>query len=90
MGTLREGSIAKSRGERVRVYPSEELRKRVLQECDFAAPWDSSALPKDYFPVIAKENSAFVKKGETIIGHGGAAMEEVIVPWIKIERNRYE
>jgi len=90
MGTLREGSIAKSRGERVRVYPSEELRKRVLQECDFAAPWDSSALPKDYFPVIAKENSAFVKKGETIIGHGGAAMEEVIVPWIKIERNRCE
>ena len=87
-GRPKEGAIAESRGERVRVYPTPELRSQISSSFTFALEWQPSGLPDDYFPLVATGNDAFVNEGDSIVGHGGVAIEEVIVPLIKVERRR--
>lgn len=87
-GRPAEGVIAETRGERVRVYPTAELRARVAKSFPFAHEWPPVGLPADYFPLVAGGHDAFVKPTETIVGHGGAAIEEVIVPLVKFEKRK--
>ncbi len=35
---------------------------------------------------MADGRSAFMAPGEAVVGHGGIAIEEVIVPLVKVER----
>lgn len=42
-------------------------------------------MPKEYNYLICNQNESFGTKGEEIISHGGITIEEVIVPFIKIE-----
>lgn len=85
-GRPSEGVIAETRGERVRVYPTPELRAQVAEGFPFAREWKPIGLPADYFPLVAGGHDAFVNPGDAIVGHGGAAIEEVIVPLVKFER----
>lgn len=85
-GRPSEGVIAETRGERVRVYPTPELRSRVAGSFPFAHEWQPVGLPADYFPLVAGGRDAFVNPGGVIVGHGGVAIEEVIVPLVKFER----
>lgn len=85
-GRPSEGAIAESKGERVRVYPTAELRSKIQSEFDFSLEWNSSGLPSDYYPLVTQNNDAFIKEGDTVVGHGGIAIEEVIVPLINISR----
>jgi hypothetical protein len=85
-GRPKEGAIAESRGERVRVYPTHELRSQISSSYTFAREWQPSGLPENYFPLVATGNDAFINEGDSIVGHGGVAIEEVIVPLIKVER----
>ncbi|MCZ4130305.1 BREX-3 system phosphatase PglZ [Stutzerimonas balearica] len=85
-GRPSEGVIAETRGERVRVYPTPELRSQVACAFPFAHEWQPVGLPADYFPLVAGGRDAFVNPGDAIVGHGGVAIEEVIVPLVKFER----
>lgn len=85
-GRPTEGAIAESRGERVRIYPTPELRSQISSKFTFAHEWQPTGLPDNYFPLVATGNDAFVSEGESIVGHGGIAIEEIIVPLIKIEK----
>ncbi len=85
-GRLSEGAIADSRGERVRIYPTRELRSQISLGITFAREWQPLGLPENYFPLVATGNDAFTLKGGSIVGHGGIAIEEVIVPLIKVEK----
>ena len=85
-GRPSEGVIAETRGERVRVYPTPELRSQVAGSLPLAHEWEPVGLPAGYFPLVASGRDAFVNKGEVIVGHGGIAIEEVIVPLVKFER----
>ena len=85
-GRPSEGVIAETRGERVRVYPTPELRSQVADSFAFAHEWNPVGLPTDYYPLVAGGRDAFVKPGDSIVGHGGVAIEEVIVPLVKFER----
>jgi len=85
-GRPSEGVIAETRGERVRIYPTPELRSRMADSLPFAKKLDLVGLPEKYYPVVASGRNAFVSSGETLVGHGGIAIEEVIVPFVKIER----
>jgi hypothetical protein len=84
-GRPKEGVIAETRGERVRIYPTAELRSQISSSFTFAREWYPSGLPEKYFPLVTSGNDAFIEKGDSIVGHGGIAIEEVIVPLIKIE-----
>ncbi len=86
-GRPSEGVIAETRGERVRIYPTPELRSQVASIFGFAYEWPPVGLPSDYFPLVAGGRDAFVNPGAAIVGHGGIAIEEVIVPLVKFARN---
>ncbi|MBF0239446.1 MAG: BREX-3 system phosphatase PglZ [SAR324 cluster bacterium] len=85
-GRPSEGSIAEIRGERVRIYPSADLRAQVAKTQVFSQEWEPVGLPSDYFPLVATGYEAFVATEETIVGHGSIALEEVLVPLIQFER----
>lgn len=85
-GRPSEGVIAETSGKRSRIYSTSEFRSQVAAEFDFAHEWPQVGLPPDFFPLVAGGRDAFVKSGDCIVGHGGIAIEEVIVPLVKFER----
>jgi hypothetical protein len=87
-GRPSEGVIAETRGERVRVYPTPELRTHVAESFTFAHEWQPVGLPSGYFPLIVSGRGAFVNPGNSVVGHGGSSVEEVIVPLVKFERKK--
>jgi hypothetical protein len=87
IGRLSQGVVSELRGERVRTYRNETLAASVPPEID-AFRFDSPGLPADFLPLYAGSRGAFVLKGEQIVAHGGASVEELIVPFIKIKITR--
>lgn len=85
-GRPQEGVLAETKGERVRVYPSPELRSIVSKEYDFSYEWQPIGLPPGYYPLMAGERNAFSLPETKLVGHGGCSIEEVIVPLVKFER----
>jgi len=83
-GQPHEASIAKSRGERVRIYKSKDLLESIKDKYPWSESWKSNSLPKNYLPLIAKGNSAFLPESNSAISHGSISMQETIVPFIKI------
>jgi hypothetical protein len=85
-GRPAEGAVADLRGERVRVYPDPALRAQVHARFPDALAWPALGLPENYFPLLAPGRFAFVQEGVRIVGHGSITLEELIVPFIRIER----
>jgi len=88
IGNPREGSIADSKGQRVRIYPDENLRSEIRERFPDSIEWKSIGLPEGFYPLIAPLRKAFITDGDPIITHGGTSIEEVIVPLIKVERTK--
>ena len=84
-GRPAEGAVAELRGERVRIYSDQALRDRVRERFPDAVEWPPTGLPNDCLPLLAPRRAAFVREGERIVGHGGMALEEVIVPFVRME-----
>ena len=85
-GRPSEGVVADVRGERARIYSDTVLRSRIQELFTDAVEWPAIGLPEDCLALLAPARTAFVRRGERIVGHGGASLEEVVVPWIEIER----
>lgn len=89
IGRLSQGVVSEMKGERVRAYRSEDLAASVPSEID-AFLFRGSGLPSDFLPVYATDRGAFVPKGNMIVAHGGMAIEELIVPFVKIRVKKEE
>ncbi|MHB1954003.1 MAG: BREX-3 system phosphatase PglZ [Sulfobacillus sp.] len=77
------GDVPDSKGRRVQVFSSEELRQGVSAE--WGQPWAHlSGLPAGYVPLLAPAGKAYAPKGHRMISHGGVSMEELIVPMIRV------
>ena len=88
-GRPAEGAVADLRGERVRVYSDLLLRNQVKAKFPDTLEWPSSiGLPDNYLPLLAPVRSAFVRESERLVCHGGIALEEVIVPFVQIGRDK--
>jgi hypothetical protein len=85
-GRPREGSLAETRGERARVYESELFREQVRKEFSETVPWPGAGLPPDSKALLAAGRTAFVSKGDHLVAHGGIALEEVLVPFVRFWR----
>ena len=85
-GRPAEGVLAEIRGARARVYQTPELRSQVASAFTSACEWEPIGLPDNYFPLVAGGRDAFVNLGNSIVGHGGITLEEVIVPLVRFER----
>lgn len=86
IGRPSEGAFAEVRGERSRVYSDAILRARVHERFPDSVAWPALGIPEDCLPLLAPHRSAFVRKGERIVGHGGASIEELVVPMVQVER----
>lgn len=84
IGRISEGVLAETKGERVRIYDSIELRDFAAEKYDHTLKWNDIGLPDDFHVLLAKDGAAFVNRGETIMSHGGISIEEVVVPFIKV------
>lgn len=85
-GRPAEGAVADLRGERARIYPDSLLRGQVKERFPDALEWPPIGLPEDYLALLAPHRAAFVRKTKSLVGHGGASLEELIVPLVQIER----
>ena len=85
-GRPAEGVLAETRGARARVYQTPELRSQVASAFTSACEWEPVGLPDNYFPLVAGGRDGFVNPGNSIVGHGGITLEEVIVPLVRFER----
>ena len=83
-GRPAEGALVETYGKRVRVYDDPVLRDRVLKEFPDAIPWGGTGLPEGYHALLAPGRSSFVREGERPVAHGGASLEEVVVPLVAI------
>jgi hypothetical protein len=83
-GRLQEGTIAETRGERVRVYSDSALRRVANEKCEHALAWNSTGIPDKYFPLFAPSRKAFNTEGKRTVSHGGISLEEVVVPFVEI------
>ena len=83
-GRPNEGSIAEVRGERVRIYSDEMLRARVASQFEEVVVWPSIGLPEDFLPLLASDRRAFSLQGMRTVAHGGATLDETIVPFVRI------
>jgi hypothetical protein len=86
-GRPREGVIPELRGERVRIYSDALLRMQAQAKFPGTMSWPSTGLPEDYFALLAPNRRAFIQEGEHIVSHGAISIEELIVPFIEIERS---
>lgn len=86
-GRPADGILAEARGERARVYSAQELRSQIACGLPNTFQWPPVGLPEGYYPLLAKGHEAFCQENNTIVGHGGISLEEVLVPFVKIERS---
>lgn len=85
-GAINQGVLAETRGERCRIYKHESICDETVEQYESALKWDKAGLPDDLFVLVAKGNSAFRSNGQSILGHGGSSLDEVIVPFVRISK----
>ncbi len=88
MGKPKVGAIADERGERAHVFPDDLTREDVRRDFEGTIAWPQTGIPEGYRPLLAPGRSAFLRSNTTAVGHGGIAMEEVIVPFVRITGGR--
>lgn len=89
IGRPADGVLAETRGERMRIYPTQALCESAATTLPDSHIWKPVGLPSGQYPLLAGHDTAFTQMGATLVGHGGVSLEEVIVPFIKIERKRH-
>jgi hypothetical protein len=84
IGRLSQGVVSEVKGERVRTYRSDALAASVPSELDTFS-LGVAGLPPEVLPVYAGTRKAFVPRGERIVAHGGPSVEELIVPFARVQ-----
>jgi len=88
IGNPREGVLAETKGQRVRVYDRPEFLEEVAHQFPQSLRWPNHGLPPTQHVLLAGDLTAFASVGEMIVSHGGIALEEVMVPFVAITRER--
>ena len=86
-GAPREGALADLPGRRVRIFSDPALRARVAKRFPGALAWPANGLPEDYLALLAPARRSFVRESERPVAHGGVTLEEVVVPFVAVERS---
>jgi hypothetical protein len=83
-GRPNQGVASELRGERVRTYRSEVLAAESARSNAITYRLNIAGLPNDFIPLFAGNRTAFAPQGERLVVHGGISVEELIVPFVKI------
>jgi hypothetical protein len=83
-GRPSQGVVAETRGERVRTYRSRTLLESTAAAWPGTVQLDVPGLPAGFSALYSSEKSAFLPAGEHAVVHGGISVEELIVPFVKV------
>lgn len=86
IGNPRDGVLAETKGQRVRVYDRKEFLEEVATKFPESLRWPNHGLPPAYHVLLAGNLKAFTDDGDEVVSHGGIALEEVMVPFVAITR----
>jgi|LSQX01.1.fsa_nt_gb hypothetical protein len=81
--TQRFGLEAETKAQRVIILKGFAEASDALKE--IGHPFPATYLNKDYQYYLANDNTAFAAKDRQLVTHGGASIEEVVVPFIRIK-----
>ena len=85
VGVSQVGATADPHGRFERFFDQSMLEHAVgKSKLDGRLAWTNYGLPPDYLVVFAPLFGVFKPKGERLLTHGGATIEEVVVPWVEI------
>jgi len=84
LGRPQEGVLSDKSGERCRIYSAPTFRKACLAKFPGTQAWDHGGLPEGVCVLLSPYGKAFTQEGSTLVCHGGASVEEVCVPFIRI------
>lgn len=88
-GSPSEGVLVDRCGQRVRIYQDPTLRDHSASALQTKAmPWHSKILPQNFLPLIHTGRGAFTTPGDVLVCHGGASLDELVVPFIEFSRAR--
>ena len=86
-GGFSEGVLADRRGQRVRVYSDRILRQNAAAALSKrTVVWDSKTLPPAFLPLLHTGRGAFAPEGQLMVCHGGASLDEMIIPFVEFSR----
>jgi hypothetical protein len=88
VGKPNVGVTAQQRGERAHIFRNKDFRDNTAPSFPDAIKWPQIGLPQDYFPLIAPYGACFLTEGKEAVSHGGIALEEVMVPFVRITEAR--
>jgi len=86
IGKPNVGQAAESRGQRVHIFADDLLRRDLHAKVPGSRLWPGPGVPDSIKAVFPPGRAGFVKKGPSILAHGGPSLEEVIVPLVRIGR----
>lgn len=84
IGRPREGVLVERTGLRVRIYTDERLLQRARDRVPEALCWTPEGLPEPLRLLLAPGRKAFARRNSVAICHGGVALEEVVVPFVRL------
>ncbi len=87
-GDIPLGKVAETRALRARIF-ERKMRARAVEH-PAAVTWPNIALPAEYTVVLARGLHLFAKEGERAVAHGGASLEEVVVPAVIFTKEEEE
>lgn len=85
MGKPNAGAIADERGERAHVFPNDLVCRQFHEKFPASILWPQVGLPDHFHALLAARRGAFTPAGARTVAHGGIALEEVVVPFVRIE-----
>jgi hypothetical protein len=84
IGNIPDGALSETKASRVRIYQSEALRDRAVDKTESSLAWTPKGLPNDLYCLFAPYRGCYHPVGKKIVAHGGISLEEVMVPFVKI------
>lgn len=83
-----EGLTVETRAKRARVYNNYNFASQNKEKRPPSFLWHGdNLLPEDVWVLMPEMNNAYIRENEIVVAHGGASLEEVVVPFIKIEKS---
>lgn len=86
IGRPREGVLVETRGQRARVYTDPAFAQLGKEQLPTAVEWTNVGLPEQLHVLLAPQLDAFLDVGDHAVCHGGIALEETIVPFVRISQ----
>jgi hypothetical protein len=87
IGTPKQGVLVETAGSRARIYANPQFRDEARAQFPDTIEWHNVGLPADRYVLLPSGLRSFSTEGKEVVSHGGIALEEVIVPFVRLSRD---